>query len=87
MVVTIKHSGSLVTLSHQGFAAKNSLDNEFTAGAAVLLQAHFVRLLGSEKAALLRLAAFMAALQQRRLAVGFEMVTGTACVLACYSCC
>ena len=34
MVITIKHSGSLVTLSGaQGFAAKNSLNNEFTAGA------------------------------------------------------
>ncbi len=33
MVITIKHSGSLVTLSgSQGFAAKNSLNNEFTAG-------------------------------------------------------
>ena len=33
MVITIKHSGSLVTLSGgQGFAAKNSLNNEFTAG-------------------------------------------------------
>jgi uncharacterized protein (DUF849 family) len=76
MVITIKHSGSLVTLSAQGFAAKNSLDNEFTAGAAVLLHAHFVRLLGSEDAALQRLAAFMAALQQRQLAISFEMVTG-----------
>jgi hypothetical protein len=76
MVITIKHSGSLVTLSSQGFAAKNSLDNEFTAGAAVLLQAHFLRLLGSEAAALQRLAALMDALQQRRLAVSFEMVTG-----------
>jgi hypothetical protein len=76
MVITIKHSGSLVTLSAQGFAAKNSLDNEFTAGAAVLLHAHFVRLLGSEDAALQRLAAFMEALQQRQLAISFEMVTG-----------
>eukprot|EP00798_Chlamydomonas_sp_ICE-L_P020785 gene20785-27611_t len=32
MVVTIKHSGSLVTLSSAGFAAKNSVANEFTAG-------------------------------------------------------
>lgn len=37
MVITIKHSGSLVTLSGtQGFAAKNSLNNEFTAGRARL---------------------------------------------------
>jgi hypothetical protein len=77
MVITIKHSGSLITLSAQSFAAKNSLDNEFTAGAAVLMQAHFVRLLGSEAAALQRLAAFMEALQQRQLAISFEMVTGT----------
>jgi hypothetical protein len=79
MVITIKHSGSLVTLSAQGFAAKNSLDNEFTAGAAVLLQAHFVRLLGSEGAALQRLGEFMEALQQRKLAISFEMVTGAGC--------
>jgi hypothetical protein len=32
LVATIKHSGSLVTLSSEGFAAKNSLGNEFTAG-------------------------------------------------------
>ncbi len=32
MVITIKHSGSLVTMSGNGFAAKNSLDNEYTAG-------------------------------------------------------
>jgi hypothetical protein len=32
MVITIKHSGSLVTLSGSGFAAKNSVGNEFTAG-------------------------------------------------------
>lgn len=36
-VVTIKHSGSLVTLSAHGFAAKNSLDNEFTAGGLVVV--------------------------------------------------
>lgn len=35
MVVTIKHSGSLVTLSGEGFAAKNSLANPFTAGTRV----------------------------------------------------
>ena len=32
MVVTIKHSGSLLTLSAHGFAAKNSIQNDFTAG-------------------------------------------------------
>lgn len=47
MVVTIKHSGSLVTLSGSvGFAAKNSLDNEYTAGAALVLYAHYLRLEG-----------------------------------------
>lgn len=75
-MITIKHSGSLVTLSCQGFAAKNSLDNEFTAGAAVLLQTHFVRLLKAQDAAEQRLAALVAALQDRQLAVSFEMVTG-----------
>jgi hypothetical protein len=32
MVVSVKHSGSLLTLSRHGFAAKNSIQNEFTAG-------------------------------------------------------
>ena len=32
LVATIKHSGSLVTLSALGWASKNSLGNEYTAG-------------------------------------------------------
>jgi hypothetical protein len=36
MVATVKHSGSLVTLSgEQGFASKNSLDNAFTSGRGI----------------------------------------------------
>jgi len=78
MVVTIKHSGSLVTLSgSQGFAAKNSLDNEFTAGATALLSAHFQRVCGGDKAAAdARLAALMTTLTERNVTVSFEMVTG-----------
>lgn len=75
MLITIKHSGSLVTLSQDGFAAKNSLDNEFTAGAALLLQTHFQRLLGFEQG-LQRLKDFMDMLHQKRLAFSFEMITG-----------
>lgn len=44
MVATIKHSGSLATLSHDLMGAKNSVCNEFTAAAVVLLRAHFQRL-------------------------------------------
>jgi hypothetical protein len=61
--------------SGEGFAAKNSTGNEFTAGAAVLLRAHFDRVLG-EGQGVARLAAFMAMLRQKRLAVSFEVVTG-----------
>lgn len=75
-MVTIKHSGSLVTLSSQGFAAKNSLDNAYTSGAALLLQAHFERLSGSRAAGQQRLVELMAALKSRQLAISFEMVTG-----------
>ncbi len=45
------------------------------AGAAVLLRAHFDRLHGAAHGAA-RLAAFMALLRERRMAVSFEMVTG-----------
>lgn len=78
MVATIKHSGSLITLSGvQGFAAKNSLDNEFTAGAAALLQAHYMRLSkGDAVAAQARLASLMDTLRRRHMALSFEMVTG-----------
>lgn len=40
MVVTIKHSGSLVTLSGEGFAAKNSVNNEYTAGVCEVCTTH-----------------------------------------------
>ena len=77
MVVTIKHSGSLVTLSSSGFAAKNSIDNSFTAGAALLLQAHYMRLLGGDVSRVeLQLQVLMGALEERKMAVSFEMVTG-----------
>lgn len=38
MVVTIKHSGSLITVSPTTVGAKNSLCNEFCAGGLVLLE-------------------------------------------------
>lgn len=44
MVATVKHSGSLATLSHDLVGAKNSVRNEFTAVAVVLLRAHYERL-------------------------------------------
>jgi cell division septation protein DedD len=44
MVATVKHSGSLNTLSHALMGAKNSIDNEFTGVAILLLHAHYARL-------------------------------------------
>ncbi|GAX84707.1 hypothetical protein CEUSTIGMA_g12129.t1 [Chlamydomonas eustigma] len=78
MVVTIKHSGSLITLSGDlGFAAKNSICNDYTAGAAVLLQAHFLRLENGDVAKSQdRLSKLMLSLRSRKIAVSFEMVTG-----------
>ncbi|KXZ53709.1 hypothetical protein GPECTOR_6g626 [Gonium pectorale] len=75
-VVTVKHSGSLVTLSAEGgWAAKNSVGNEYTAGGAALLRAHYERRAGGDpgaaQAALDRLFRVMA---ERRLALSFEMV-------------
>ncbi|GFH27936.1 uncharacterized protein HaLaN_26333 [Haematococcus lacustris] len=75
LVVTVKHSGSLTTLSSRGFAAKNSLDNEYTAGAMLLLRTHFQRMHGPQHY-LERLQRFMGVLKERRMAVSFEMVTG-----------
>jgi hypothetical protein len=46
MVVTIKHSGSLNTLSHNLMGAKNSIKNEYTAAGILLLHAHYRRLSG-----------------------------------------
>jgi hypothetical protein len=74
MVITIKHSGSLVTLSANGFAAKNSVDNEYTAGGEALLLAHYQRMYGEQ--AQQKLQALVDDMRQRKLAVSFEMVTG-----------
>lgn len=74
MVITIKHSGSLVTLSAHGFAAKNSVDNAYTAGGEALLLAHYQRMYGEQ--AQQKLQALVDAMRQRKLAVSFEMVTG-----------
>jgi hypothetical protein len=66
----------------QGFAAKNSLDNHYTAGAAALLRAHYERSCGCSgdgaggDAALAALRRLMVSLEERRMAVSFEMVTG-----------
>ncbi|GIM05298.1 hypothetical protein Vretimale_9759, partial [Volvox reticuliferus] len=78
-IITIKHSGSLVTLSYDGgWAAKNSVSNEFTAGGAALLRAHYERRHPNDPAAatasLDQLFKVMAA---RRLCLSFEMVTGS----------
>ena len=42
-VATVKHSGSLNTLSHNVMGAKNSVSNEFTGAAVLLLHAHYRR--------------------------------------------
>jgi hypothetical protein len=77
-VVTIKHSGSLVTLSADGFAAKNSLNNAFTAAGALLLLTHYQRLCGDAAEAEQKVQRLMAALREQHLVVSFEMVTGGA---------
>jgi hypothetical protein len=46
MVVSIKHSGSLSTLSYNLIGAKNSINNIFTSTAVILLHAHYQRLPG-----------------------------------------
>jgi len=74
MVITVKHSGSLVTLSSQGFAAKNSLANAFTAGGEALLLAHFKRVAPDDWQR--RLEGLRAALGDSGLAISFELVTG-----------
>jgi hypothetical protein len=43
MVATVKHSGSLNTLSHDLMGAKNSINNEFTGVGVLLLHAHYRR--------------------------------------------
>ncbi|KAG2437038.1 hypothetical protein HYH02_011301 [Chlamydomonas schloesseri] len=78
-VVTIKHSGSLVTLSWDGgWAAKNSVANEFTAGGAALLRAHYDRRNpGNPAAAAAELQRLFDVMRQRRLCFSFEMVTSS----------
>ncbi|GLC34248.1 hypothetical protein PLESTF_000823000 [Pleodorina starrii] len=78
-IITIKHSGSLVTLSYDGgWAAKNSVANEFTAGGAALLRAHFDRRHPTDpSAATASLDRLMSTLAARRLCLSFEMVTGS----------
>lgn len=43
MLVTVKHSGSLATLSYNLMGAKNSQGNIYTAVAILLLKAHYQR--------------------------------------------
>ncbi|KAG2429799.1 hypothetical protein HXX76_010583 [Chlamydomonas incerta] len=78
-VVTIKHSGSLVTLSWDGgWAAKNSVANEFTAGGAALLRAHYDRRHpGNPAAAAAELQRLFDVMRERRLSLSFEMVTSS----------
>eukprot|EP01025_Chloroclados_australasicus_P016985 TRINITY_DN18671_c0_g1_i1.p1 TRINITY_DN18671_c0_g1~~TRINITY_DN18671_c0_g1_i1.p1 ORF type:complete len:398 (+),score=18.44 TRINITY_DN18671_c0_g1_i1:116-1195(+) len=75
MVVTIKHSGSLVTLSPVIAGAKNSVDNDFAHSGIVLLAAHYRRLAG-ERAWKAKLENLMKALSQQRISLSFEAVTG-----------
>jgi hypothetical protein len=44
MVITVKHSGSLNTLSHNLMGAKNSVNNMYTAAGILLLHSHYKRL-------------------------------------------
>ena len=44
MAITVKHSGSLATLSHNLMGAKNSINNSFCEAAVILLRAHYNRL-------------------------------------------
>ncbi|GFR51493.1 hypothetical protein Agub_g13855, partial [Astrephomene gubernaculifera] len=78
-VVTLKHSGSLVTLSPEGgWAAKNSVGNEYTAGGAALLSAHYARLHpGNPPAAAAALQRLFAVQRERRISLAFEMVTAS----------
>ena len=46
MVVSVKHSGSLATLSHNLMGSKNAINNDFTNTAIILLKAHYSRLPG-----------------------------------------
>lgn len=46
MVVTIKHSGSLITMSADTFGAKNSINNDFTACGMLVINEHFKRAWG-----------------------------------------
>ncbi|GIL53591.1 hypothetical protein Vafri_9205 [Volvox africanus] len=78
-IITIKHSGSLVTLSYDGgWAAKNSVSNEFTAGGAALLRAHYERRHPNDPAAATAsLEQLFKVMTARRLCLSFEMVTGS----------
>ncbi|GLI67104.1 hypothetical protein VaNZ11_011309 [Volvox africanus] len=78
-IITIKHSGSLVTLSYDGgWAAKNSISNEFTAGGAALLRAHYERRHPNDPtAAAASLERLFKVMTARRLCLCFEMVTGS----------
>lgn len=49
MGVSVKHSGSLATMSHDLLGAKNSQGNIYTAVACVLLEAHYARVEATDK--------------------------------------
>lgn len=51
MSVSVKHSGSLATMSHDLLGAKNSQGNIYTAVACILLQAHYERAAATDKCA------------------------------------
>lgn len=49
MTVTVKHSGSLATMSHDLLGAKNSQGNVYTAVAGLLIQAHYERVASADR--------------------------------------
>ena len=53
MSVSVKHSGSLATMSHDLLGAKNSQGNIYTAVACLLLHAHYERAAATDKCAIL----------------------------------
>eukprot|EP00892_Ulva_mutabilis_P003737 jgi/Ulvmu1/1735/UM117_0012.1 len=75
MLVTVKHSGSLATLSYNLMGAKNSQGNIYTAVAILLLKAHYQRVAvsaGVEPEQLM--SKLFEAMQSGRVSVSFETV-------------
>ncbi|GMH43609.1 hypothetical protein BSKO_11531 [Bryopsis sp. KO-2023] len=73
MVVTIKHSGSLVTMSSDAFGGKNSVNNEFTKCGMIVFNEHFKRICGAEADD--QMSELIRELEERGLALSFECCT------------